>query len=605
MTRKMMINEAFGVDLKDTLDWVKKKNPNMSPAQQLKFAQNIINKRKGSQSTTQSSQVNAQTQTQQPNTNNTTVGTQVNTQTPKQTNVNDYDVYVYTQDTKDNPNTKKIVFQGIKTKQDVDDILGRLLDGVGFGAKVKPDKHILKAWAKGNQLFVMIDKNEYQEFLQTGMKSITTSLIRSGNYDPYQIEHLPDMLDGFINMISADEKKQMYKDAEASVAELWTSYLNKMNDPETVKILKLYSKIFGNSIYGHTLSLKNVMTIKTISSKSNLSPTFVLSRNTWRKYGRAIKAGAKKYPLWTILPFDINSVSKGDIDKARNTIMADLGQTDAYDELGVTVKNKIDIEVNRLLAKDNKRMIQYFGYDIADTYLVNPLEDPLKTKPNIANNIEYELNDLAKQAEAKKQETNELGTDEQSRMARRTEVAADAMAKYCELNNIDVKGDVSTPDNKLLNTLLSYYRTLVTPKANVLHPNNIEQYARDSVQLTLIMTDTGLNLLNKFTHSLQYTQKEAVALAPIISKAVSKIGEALGMMIESINLNENFMDKLYNAMKQLGIKIVDDNTGNSELIDNETNTNVVENIDRKKEVLNDFNNYMKRLNNPCHGEYYE
>lgn len=40
------ITEEFGVDLEDTLSWVAKKRPDLSPYAQKKFAQNIINKRK-------------------------------------------------------------------------------------------------------------------------------------------------------------------------------------------------------------------------------------------------------------------------------------------------------------------------------------------------------------------------------------------------------------------------------------------------------------------------------------------------------------------------------------------------------------------------------
>lgn len=44
---KRVLNEQYGVDFDDTLAWVKRKKPNMSPQEQERFAQNIINKRKG------------------------------------------------------------------------------------------------------------------------------------------------------------------------------------------------------------------------------------------------------------------------------------------------------------------------------------------------------------------------------------------------------------------------------------------------------------------------------------------------------------------------------------------------------------------------------
>lgn len=42
---KRVLKEEFGVDFEDTLMWVQKKNPNMPPEEQKRFAKNIIKKR--------------------------------------------------------------------------------------------------------------------------------------------------------------------------------------------------------------------------------------------------------------------------------------------------------------------------------------------------------------------------------------------------------------------------------------------------------------------------------------------------------------------------------------------------------------------------------
>ena len=495
--------------------------------------------------------------------------------------------------------SKIITFWGIKQRNDVDAILARLVDGVGLFAKPKPDKHIDKAWAKGNVLNIIVKKSEIPQFLTTGMKSIITALVRSGNYDVDKILHLQDVVDFQLNQMSKEEQDKLYTDSNASVADLWTMYLNKVNDPETMKILKLYSKIYGNSVYGHALSLKNVLTIRAMGAKYGTEPTFVLGRTTWLKYGRDVKSGAKPYPLWRYEPIDKAKAS--DVAAARKTVQNDLGQGDIdYSELGVTVQNKIDIEVSKILSQNSKMIPRrYIGYDIADTYLINPSDNPLEKKPNIVGNVVYELNELAKQVEAEKNasKNGDIDKTEQNRMQNRTEVAANAMAELCEDNDITVTGNIDTADNKLLNCLLSYFRTLVTPKANVLKPENVEQYSRDATQLTLIMTDTGLNLLNRFQHSLEYTQKEAVALAPIIKSAVYKIGSIVSQISEG--MNDNFMTMYKNALKKLGIKIVNDN----EQQNNIQNDSMME--EKSKMIKENFNKYLERLNNPYRGEYYE
>jgi hypothetical protein len=42
---KRVLNEEYGVDYEDTLRWVQKKKPDMSPEEQEQFAKNIIRKR--------------------------------------------------------------------------------------------------------------------------------------------------------------------------------------------------------------------------------------------------------------------------------------------------------------------------------------------------------------------------------------------------------------------------------------------------------------------------------------------------------------------------------------------------------------------------------
>ena len=42
---KKVLNEEYGVDIQDTLAWVQRKHPDMSPEEQERFARNIIKKR--------------------------------------------------------------------------------------------------------------------------------------------------------------------------------------------------------------------------------------------------------------------------------------------------------------------------------------------------------------------------------------------------------------------------------------------------------------------------------------------------------------------------------------------------------------------------------
>jgi len=452
---------------------------------------------------------------------------------------------------KDTNEGKKLVsFYGIKPN-DMQSVLDRLLlPGSGMFRQVNPAKNVEKAWSKGGALFVIVSPDKINDFLNSGAKSIQSALISSGNYNNSGLLHLIDETASAMDSISKDEMNKMFDDARTSEVDMWMEYLNKVNDPETRKILELYSKIYGNTVYGHLLSLKNAMIIRNLNGEA----TFVLGKSTWAKFGRGIKQGAKKYPLWGASLKD--NVSPSEIKAAMDSLGHGLEE---FGDLGVAVQQAVMIQAGNQGQKGKTYVpFRYIGYDIADTYLYNPKEeDPLTAKPNISSNVVYSLNALAKEAEAKKKaEAGETiqGDDE---MKIKTEKALAEMQNICAEKGIKpVEGD-GEPSSKLATMLLDYYTNMLNNNKkiiNVLKPENISQYAQDAVQLTLIMDGIALDQLNRFRHSLVYTQKEAAALAPVIRYVTQKLGRS--MVNEEIG--GDFTSQYKAALKQLGIKIVKD-----------------------------------------------
>ena len=462
------------------------------------------------------------------------------------------DVEVGVKDTTDGKR-KVITFYGIQ-KGDLNGIVSRLVDNTGFKAVPKPDKNVEMVFTKMGNLIVTVYKDKIQDFLKTGMKSIISGLVASRNYDFDKIKHLEDVTGFMLEKPGKEDIKRLHGERKTTMAELWTEYLNKVSDPETMEQLKLYAQIFGNTIYGHALSLKNVMAIKGMAKKYGTNPTFVLGRTKWKEYGRDVRGGAKPYPLWTVV--DKGRASKADLEAARLAAQAELGQSDVnYEDLGVTVQDKINIEASKILDKNQKEFVPYIGYDIADTYLINPKEDDLlKTKPNISGNIVYQLNALAQEAEAKKNDGKREGIDAEkdNAMKGRSEKALEAMNEICVADNISYEQGGSA-EGSLVNALLAYYRKYASAKLNVLKPENVEQHAKDATQLTLMMTDTALNQLSRFTHPLEYTEKEATTLGNLIVPIVSEIGRAL--IKEG---NEDLMGLFWKTLDRAGIKVVRD-----------------------------------------------
>jgi len=450
---------------------------------------------------------------------------------------------------------KLISFFGISS-QVMPDVLGRLVikqPGMPF-PKVIESKNIIKAWSKGTNLFVTVANDKIDAFIDSGLKSIQSALIKGG-YDGDGVLRLTDEVASRCDTISKEEMNQLYSDAAASEIDMWQNYLNNVEDPKTREMLQLYSQIYGNTVWGHALSLKNAMTIRSIDPNA----TFVLGKTSWAKYGRGVKRGAKRFPLWGYNT--TNKVSNDDLKAAQEMLGHGL---EAFDELGVAVKDAITKKAGALADEKNGKKFfpyRYIGYDISDTYRYNPNEDdPLQSKPGISSNVVYKLNQLAQQVENEKGVNRGKDLEGYDEMVAKTQKALNAVEEMCAEKGVQITSNSQEPSTRLADILLDYYKPLVSKKANVLKDGNIMQYAEDAVQLTLLMNNIALDQLNRFRHSYEYTQKEAAALAPIIRSATYRIGKAVNTISEGV-IKENgddFLMRYKAALKQLGIKIVKD-----------------------------------------------
>lgn len=480
---------------------------------------------------------------------------------------------------------KQIDIWGL-TPNEMTDILGRLTIGGGRFAKPNPDKHVRNVWAKGKVFTITINNDDLDAFLDSGLKSVQSALIHSRPKEADGILALTDEVASKCETISKDEMNKLFNDSEASEVEMWQNYLNNIEDPKTREMLILYSKIYGNTVYGHQLSLKNAMTIRRIDPNA----TFVLGKSSWVKFGRGVKRGAKRYPLWGWLP-DNEKISKTDIDKAQNEL-GHGGQK--FEDLSVTVKDAIMKKATEMTGTKG-RMYRYIGYDISDTYKYSK-EDLLQSKPGIIGNVAYTLNKLAQDLENEKNNGKEIeGHDE---MMVKTEKAVKEVEKMCVENNINVDTTSQNASIRLVDLLLSYYQPLVSAKSNILKVTNQKPFTEDAVQLTLLMNNIALDQLKRFRHSYEYTQKEASALAPIIRTATYRIGRAINNNISEGTENKgDFLQRFKQALKTLGIKIVKDEPAvdGGQVLDTTNNVDDTNNIKTPEMIRENFYRIYNKL----------
>ena len=167
---------------------------------------------------------------------------------------------------KENPATKEnmfiMSFYGLD-KNDAFNIRG-VLDK-------NDEKNVLNAIIKNDALVLRISGNKLDDFLNTGMKTIQSVLLKSGKYNSDEVMHLEDEAYARAgNGIERGDKVKDYRESKTKAIEVWQQYIKTLNDPETVKLIDAYSTLPTEKIYGHTLSQKNAMLIRSVDSDATL-----------------------------------------------------------------------------------------------------------------------------------------------------------------------------------------------------------------------------------------------------------------------------------------------------------------------------------------------
>lgn len=402
-----------------------------------------------------------------------------------------------------------------------------------------PQKHTLNAIAKNNALLIRILSNDLDEWYKTGLKTIQSILIKSGNYDNDEVMHLEDEIYAKSgNAISSDTKRNEYKDNKMKAIEIWKDYINRLSDPEVRKIIEMYSVLPTHKEYGHLLSAKNAMLIRSVNSDA----TFILPIKGWRDLNRGVKRGAKRYVVY------IPNGSKQEKEEVKAVIKKIGWGNIPYDELPKQVKRKVDIETNGMSAKI---FIPVYEYDYADTYLFKGQEDIFNNTIGLKNNLTGELNAHAKLDAAK---LSNITPDEL--MIKRTESANKYMMEVCQEKGIKYKPNPN-PSLNLVNMLEAKYKKDAM-KLDILRDTNINKFAENATHITLLMGKFAYDALSMFSHGYEYTNKEVGEMINFVGRTISDINASIKMNESRFKLNENnFINSFMRAFKNIGCTIKD------------------------------------------------
>lgn len=418
-------------------------------------------------------------------------------------------------------------------KKDAFDIRGALHNN--------PQKHVQFAVVKDDALKIRIAPDDLDNFLNTGMKTMQSFLLKTNRYDTNEVMHLEDEVYARAgNGAERGDKVKSYKENKGKAIEIWQQYIKTLNDPETVKLIDAYSTLPTEKIYGHTLSQKNAMLIRSVDSDA----TFILPLGEWRKLNRGVKRGAKRYVIY-IMAGDKND------QKMVTDVIQKLGWGKLpYDELPPQVQKEVDIQTNGVASNI---FIPVYEYDIRDTYVFPGQPDLFNQTIGLKNNLTGELNSLAKMDSL----SSENAPKPDEIMEQRTIKASELFTKHCEDKGIKFVKSQNASMN-LVNALEASYKQYAIG-LDILRDTNINMFAENATHITLLIGKYAYNMLSRFNHGNEYTKKE-------VGEMINAVGATLRLLNDRTELNEaidirtdkNFVKKFMDAFFKIGCRIKDD-----------------------------------------------
>ena len=104
---------------------------------------------------------------------------------------------------------------------------------------------------------IKVFDSEIDSWLDSGdLNAIQAVLMQSGKYNADEVMHLEDEIATGFYSKNKDKINAAHNQAGDNAMEMWQNYLSKINDPVTLEQIKLYSRVYGNTSYGHILKMQ-------------------------------------------------------------------------------------------------------------------------------------------------------------------------------------------------------------------------------------------------------------------------------------------------------------------------------------------------------------
>lgn len=366
-----------------------------------------------------------------------------------------------------------------------------------------------------------------------------------------------NLKESYINEVVADLYKNIgtaggdlnsaYINTLDNVVKAYETFLRERNNPEFMRQFERLGAISADDeAYGWVYSVRNALLVIMRGKELGIKPTFLKTSDEWLRFNRQVIAGSNPFPMW--IPKDARrgySDQQSSLDAAyeKNGLSAfkgiGLGSVDAqfHPNVGVTLKKG-----------DEDKTIDYVlanYYDISQTEVIKGKEDKF-------NKTQFTSNITAKQGSNLNKKTSFTRTQRDD-----MSIILDNLTQYMEKQGIPFTGTGST-GKQLVDGLKTLYHAY--------YPSADDEMVNVCVQLTLVTCGVGLRYVAPLGGGeYQMTREELANTLQVVWSVCQHIlgrtnQERTQTVNESKETRDGLKQKLFNAVKQLGIKVVNNKT---------------------------------------------
>lgn len=346
------------------------------------------------------------------------------------------------------------------------------------------------------------------------------------------------------------------------------------NDSQVQDFIKMYQRIgyffnkFGGAgasdggdiskTFGHVLSLQNMMVIMGSGKKTSNGnqPSFILTQKQWARLGRAVKPNATSFVIYKpnngthlnkIKPPKFTSDSYQKANTNGEVVDVNTAQDVAYNFFfaeeykKLSLQQKISFNVMCNLVNNPSGFYPIIEYDIDDTVLIDPNNDPFHTEVGLKNRFNFEPNEAAMELlnkvkaldDANKENEEPDGQITQSQdvrfdiMQENTKVAYKVALQYAKDNNIEIKQYGNDTSTSLVTLLIEITKHLSIDTISHSKPEYIEPIVYSTVHAYCYFYTVALDVVNTIIPPNKRVQKNDEEKINYVLVLVRKLAEEL------------------------------------------------------------------------------